>query len=155
MLPLSTYSPALPAVQSDASRAVVGHILADEIAWRSSILGLVGEMRDVLLADIRGKLYDTEKVTLPALIREARSLLELELKVIETTKSLNPDSMKRGQIADLLAREELMREQLTARGLLGPDGKLKALRPGPTTTEESDARPPDPSSGEQPGGGLL
>jgi hypothetical protein len=116
--------------------------LADEIAWRGSLLDLIAEMRGVLLSDIRERFYET-KATLPALVREVRGLLELEMKVIDSAKGLPflKDAQSK-QVSAIYARFELTRKHLIDRGIMDASGRL-IPRPGiANKAAEKRAAPP-------------
>lgn len=107
-----------------ASREVIGRILADEVAWRSSLVSLIGELREHLVRAIREKVYNADRTTLSSLAAEARKLIESEEKMIERTRNL--DYTPKTQVAGLVARHALLRQQLIRSGLMDPEtGELK------------------------------
>jgi len=113
---------------SQASRELLPRILAEEIAWRSELLATVASMRSLLLRAIHEKAY-LDRTTLPALVKEIRSLLEFEMKVVESTKAIHTGDSATRQVTGLIARYGLLRTELTRKGLMNPDGSLRLPQP--------------------------
>lgn len=130
---------------SDAARELLPRILADEVAWRSAQLALVGDLRARLLEEIRRKGFDRKRTSMPQLIAEIRKLMEFEERTIKETRSL--DLNPRTQVAGLIARHALLRQQLVKQGLMDAEtGELKM----PKTTTSSGRKPAEPDDPPNP-----
>ena len=131
----------LKPVVTHTSRELLPRILADEIAFRSQIMATNDFLLQTYLNAMRHKKYDPSKTTLTALGKEIRESLQFQMQLIDSTKEImTPDGSQR-QVAGLFARYELLRVELTRRGLMHPDGSL-------TDLAKQAAELPEPS--EQP-----